>query len=127
MCDHPIIDIAHIMEELEIITQPLEKQGYAVDILQADYNTQTLTLECEISISACGVYTNLSFRREDAYGEAFISSPRFYVNYDRAPLEFHKAATMQLRNDLRTHNSMHTLSESVEDVLKDILAEKPKN
>lgn len=127
MCDYPIIDIAHIMEELEIITQPLEKQGYAVDILHANYNTQTLTLEYEIGISACGIYTNLSFHREDAYGEAFITSPRLYVHYDRLQLALHKAATMQLRNDLRTHNSMETLSESVEDVLKDILAEKPQN
>lgn len=127
MCDHPIIDIAHVIEELDIIIQPLEKQGYTVDILHANYNTQTLTLECEIGIATCDVCTILAFRREDAYAGSFITAPRLYVHYDKWQLELHKAATMQLRDDLRTHNSMYTLAESIEDVLKDILAEKPQN
>lgn len=126
MCDYPIIDIADIIEELEIITQPLEKQGYAVDILHANYDTQTLTLECEIGISACGVYTTLAFHREDAYGDAFITKPALYVQHNTEPITLHKAATMQLRNDLKTHNSMYTLAESTADVLKDTLAEKPQ-
>lgn len=127
MCDHPIIDIAHIIEALDVIIQPLEKQGYTVDIFQADYNTQTLTLECEIGIAACGVHTILAFRREDAFANVFITTPALHVQYGTEPLEIHQNATMQLRDDLRTHNSMETLSDSVEDVLKDILAEKPQN
>ena len=126
MCDYPIIDIADIIEELEVITQPLEKQGYAVDILQAKYDTQTLTLECEISIAAVGIHATLAFHREDAYGSAFITTPALYVQHNTEPITLHKAATMQLRNDLKTHNSMHTLSESTADALKDILAEKPQ-
>lgn len=124
MCDHPIVDIAHIIEELEIITQPLEKQGYAVDILHATYDTQTLTLECEIGISKCGIYTTLAFHREKTYDGAFITKPALYVQHNTEPITLHKAATIQLRSDLKTHNSMYTLSESTAGVLKDILAEK---
>lgn len=126
MCDYPIIDIADMIEELEVVTQPLDKQGYAVDILHATYDTQTLTLECEIGISKCGVYTTLAFHREKTYDGAFITAPALYVQYNAEPITLHKAATIQLRSDLKAHNSMHTLSESVEDVLKDILVEKPK-
>ena len=127
MCDYPIIDIADIIEELEVIIQPLDKQDYAVDILHATYDTQTLTLECEIGISKCDIYTTLAFHREDAYGSAFITAPALYVQYNTEPITLHKAATLQLRSDLKTHNSMYTLAESVEDALKDILAEKPKH
>ena len=126
MCDHPIIDIADIIEELETITQPLDKQGYAVDILHATYDTQTLTLECEIGISRCGVYTILAFHREKTYDGAFITAPALYVQYNTEPITLHKAATLRLRSDLKTHNSMSTLSESTADILKDILAEKPQ-